>query len=226
MVICLHSLVLIFLRCKKIVFQLIAPAFCVHCYTFLSEDLFLCNSCQTSIIPIVTRDLFITDAYQAKVFAISNYKEPLRSLTLAKQYGNRLASKQLGQLLWQKTDLHAVDFDCIVPVPLHWTRYAWRWFNQADVIAQELSKASGKPVIHLLKRNRNTGYQAGLSREKRLKNLCQAFTLLDQTKAYKGKKILLVDDVMTTGTTLKTCARELIKVAPEKIFIAVACRTF
>jgi competence protein ComFC len=145
---------------------------------------------------------------------------------LAKQYSNRLASKYLGQLIWQKTDIHMLDFDYIVPVPLHWTRYAWRWFNQAEVIAQELSKESGKPVVHLLKRNRNTGYQAGLSREKRLKNLFQAFALTKEAHHYKGKKILLVDDVMTTGTTLKTCARELIKIDPKEIFIAVACRTF
>lgn len=225
MVICFRWLIQIIVGCKNALFQIVAPAFCVHCHASLEQGAFLCYSCQVSIVPIVTRELFITDLYQAKIFAVSNYEEPLRSLTLAKQYGNRLASKQLGQLIWQKTDLYTVDFDCIVPVPLHWTRYAWRWFNQAHVIAQELSKASGKPVVQLLKRNRNTGYQAGLSREKRLNNLFQAFTLLELAQAYKGKKILLVDDVMTTGTTLKTCARQLIKIAPEKIVIAVACRT-
>jgi len=225
MVICFRWLIPIIVWCKARLFQLIAPAFCVHCSTSLSQDLFLCNSCKESIIPIATQELFITDTYQAKVFSVSNYEEPLRSLTLAKQYGNRLASKQLGKLIWQKTDLHAVDFDYIVPVPLHWTRYAWRWFNQAEIIAEELSKASGKPLVKLLKRDRNTGYQAGLSREKRLNNLLNAFRLLDNAQAYRGKKVLLVDDVMTTGTTLKTCARQLIKIGPEKIFIAVACRT-
>lgn len=225
MVICFRWLIPIIVWCKARLFQLIAPPFCVHCSTSLSQDLFLCNSCKESIIPIATQELFITDTYQAKVFSVSNYEEPLRSLTLAKQYGNRLASKQLGKLIWQRTDLHAVDFDYIVPVPLHWTRYAWRWFNQAEIIAEELSKASGKPLVKLLKRDRNTGYQAGLSREKRLNNLLNAFRLLDNAQAYRGKKVLLVDDVMTTGTTLKTCARQLIKIEPEKIFIAVACRT-
>jgi competence protein ComFC len=144
---------------------------------------------------------------------------------LAKHYGNRLAAKQIGRLMWERTDLRFADFDIIVPVPLHWTRYAWRWFNQAEVIAQELSIKSGKPVVHLLKRVKLTQYQTGLTRHKRLTNLNGAFELTDQAKQFEDKKILLIDDVMTTGTTLHRCFRAIIKMQPKSLKAGVACRT-
>ncbi|MGK3945895.1 hypothetical protein ABK046_47060, partial [Streptomyces caeruleatus] len=84
------------------------------------------------------------------MFAISDYEYPLRSLVQAKQYGNRCASRQLGQLLWEHTPLTQIQFDIIVPIPLHWTRYAWRGFNQSEEMARVVSEYSGKPVVKLL----------------------------------------------------------------------------
>lgn len=211
---------------KQIFFNFIAPPFCIGCHVMLAADTILCTNCFGGIAPLATKTLPITSRYSARVFAVSDYCEPLRSLVLAKHQSNRLAAKQLGRLMWQRTDLSYADFDIIVPVPLHWTRYAWRWFNQAEVIAQELSKKSGKPVIQLLYRAHKTEYQTRLTRQKRLNNLKDAFQLVAGAEQYKGKKILLVDDVMTTGTTLHHCLRTLVKIAPkEDVIVGVACRT-
>lgn len=214
----------LFSLCKKLLFRTLAPPFCIQCQKFL-EDGFLCAQCSRTIIPIATRNLHITKKYSAPIFAMSDYQEPLRSLVKAKHYSDRLASKRLGVLLWERTDLANLDFEIIVPVPLHWTRYAWRWFNQAEVIAHELSLKSGKPVVQILKRVRRTDYQTGLAREKRLTNLAGAFSLIKEAERHRGKSILLVDDVMTTGTTLLACCKELIKIRPNKISVGVACRT-
>ena len=204
--------------------RLIAPAYCVQCQKFLSDNQFICQSCISEIIPVVTRTLHITKKHAVSVYAVGLYQDPLRALILVKQRRDPLASVFLGRLVWEKTDLRTVDFDIIVPVPLHWTRYAWRWFNQADCMAQEISRASGKPVVRLLQRIKKTDYQAKLSADKRILNVKDAFVLSLDAMSYKGKTILLVDDVATTGATLNVCFKTLIALNPTGLIGAVGAR--
>ena len=206
--------------------EILAPSYCVSCQQFTLQGIFLCSECSDLIIPLATKQFFITQKYQATVFAVSDYQDPLRILTLGKYYKNRLASIYLAELIWERTDLRYQDFDYIVPIPLHWTRYAWRWYNQSECIAEILSEKSGKPIAHLLQRTRRTAFQAGLSYAQRADNLKDAFSILseDDPQKYKGKKMLLVDDVLTTGTTLYEAGRCLVKLAPDKLIFAVACR--
>lgn len=215
----------LFASLKELIKQFLSPHACLYCKKFFQGPALLCFECDQLIIPIATKKLPITQKYSATVFAISDYQDPIRSLIMAKHGRNRVVSLQLGQLLWDYTDLKYVDFDIIVPVPLHWTRYAWRWFNQAQVMAQQLSLLSGKPVVQLLKRPKKTPSQAKLNRAKRLINLENAFQLTKNYQEYTYKKILLIDDVMTTGTTLKACSKVLLAVRPLHIFIGVGCRT-
>ena len=201
------------------------PPFCAHCRSFLKNNQeVLCSDCMGMIKPIVTLGIKISPTITVPVFAVSNYQEPLRSLITAKHYRNRYASTVLGQLIWQKTALPYADFDYIVPIPLHWTRYAWRWYNQADAIAQVLSVQSGKPVLHALKRVIKTQSQAGLTQEERKENIKKSFLLAVDKKLYKNKKFLLVDDVMTTGSTITHAIKALSSLEPAAIIVAVACR--
>jgi ComF family protein len=211
-------------RIVSFVKALIAPPFCISCKLFIQTNQLLCLACSDQIEPIATTKIPITKKYQVSLFAISDYKDPLRKLILKKAYKDRLASEQLGNLLWEHSDIRYADFDIIVPVPLHWTKYSWRWFNQSEEIAKVIAQKTNKPVVHLLKRVQKTQAQAGLTRAKRFVNVEKAFALSDDAYNFKYKKILLIDDVMTTGTTLQSCFRQLIKLSPLVLLGSVICR--
>lgn len=101
----------------------------------------------------------------------------------------------------------------IVPVPLHWTRRFWRGFNQAELLAEYLSRASGAPLRHLLRRTRPTGHQMQRSREQRLRAVQGAFTVVGGVP----ERIVLVDDVCTTAATLDACAAALKRAGAKRV---------
>jgi ComF family protein len=108
----------------------------------------------------------------------------------------------------------AVDagFDAVVAVPLHWRKRWNRGFNQSELLARHIAKRRRIPVLAALRRRRSTAVQAGLAIAGRRRNVAGAFTLRDGGKAeaaLAGKRILLIDDVMTTGATASACASVL-----------------
>ena len=111
----------------------------------------------------------------------------------------------------------------LVPVPLHWIRQARRGFNQAELLCQRLSPRLKMPVLPLLRRNRVTAHQARLDAEGRLKNLRGAF-LVPEAGAAKGRSLLLVDDVMTTGATLTACAEALYAAGAAEVSVLTIAR--
>ncbi len=206
--------------------DIVAPPFCASCKVFLSQESVFCVSCYASIIPIITTQLSITASKKVTVFAISDYKHPIKKLIQAKHYKNKIAGIQLGQLMWQMTNIDKVDFDIIVPIPLHWTRYAYRGFNQAYDMSKIIAQESDKPIINLLRRTKKTRFQAELSGDSREQNVKGVFGVYVKNKnKFEGKHILLVDDLMTTGSTIKQAAKVLYTLRPRKITIVVAART-
>ncbi|MGH6948353.1 MAG: ComF family protein, partial [Kiloniellales bacterium] len=101
--------------------------------------------------------------------------------------------------------------DLVVPVPLHWTRLFARRYNQAALLGRTLSQMSGKPLAaRLLLRRRATPSQGRLSRAQRQRNVAGAFALApDAKRKIAGRRLLLIDDVVTTGATAAACARVL-----------------
>lgn len=212
----------------KKVRNFIAPPFCVQCRCWLDEPAILCDVCRALIQPVVSTRLAVTASLSMSVIAVSPYQDPLKSLILAKSSSQRLASYQLGELLWKMTAINSLNFDYIIPIPLHWTRYASRGYNQAEVMASVIACKSGKLLVHGLKRNRRTLFQSKLTHEERAENLSNAFDLAikhEDYSLYRGKHLLLVDDLMTTGSTLKNAAKKLLGLKPAKITVIVACRT-
>ena len=113
--------------------------------------------------------------------------------------------------------------DLIVPVPLHWQRQFFRGFNQSQWLAQYLSRALKVPINNrLLKRCRNTPPQQGLNRKQRQKNLKGAFRV---NHPIEGKHIALVDDVVTTGSTVSELSKLLKKAGATKVEIWCLART-
>ena len=113
--------------------------------------------------------------------------------------------------------------DCIVPVPLHWTRYLTRGFNQTEIYAKVLSEGTGIPLCHALRRQKYTKQQAKLDRNERNSNLSGAFSVFDST-ILKKRAILLVDDVMTTGATLSAAARTIKKAGAAEVYVFTVAR--
>lgn len=121
---------------------------------------------------------------------------------MARAYGRWMTSA--GKELLAEADL-------IAPVPLHWRRLFARRYNQALLLARAVSGASkGRLAPDLLRRARWTGSQAGLKAQERRSNVRRAFELHPRwAAAVRGKTILLVDDVLTTGATVEACAQAL-----------------
>lgn len=115
--------------------------------------------------------------------------------------------------------------DCIVPIPLHWLRRLQRGFNQAELVARFLAKDLGIPCITPLRRNRQTGHQARLDAQARLRNLRRAFCVPPRlAPQVADQTILLLDDVFTTGATLSAAAEVLLAAGAREIAVATIAR--
>src|SRR5215470_258787 len=117
------------------------------------------------------------------------------------------------------------QFDVIVPVPLHPARHRERGFNQASLLAELLSAHTSIPCKPLLKRIRYTTTQTALDRSERMENLHNAFRLR-QNVDVRGLRMLLIDDVLTTGSTLSECARVLKRAGALSVHAATAARAY
>ena len=108
------------------------------------------------------------------------------------------------------------EYDILVPVPLHKKRLQERGYNQSALLAGALAVKTGIPVKDCMCRVRNTPHQTGMNREQRLHNLHGAFAVKSNTDI-KGKRVIVVDDVFTTGTTIRQCAETLYKAGAVEI---------
>lgn len=112
--------------------------------------------------------------------------------------------------------------DVIIPIPLFKIKYLQRGYNQAELIAGELGKCLGIPVdVKLLVRSKKTKAMKELNDEERVKNLQNAFKLSENIVKYK--KILLVDDIYTTGATIDACAKALLDGGALEVYYASVC---
>ena len=115
-----------------------------------------------------------------------------------------------------------MDIDAVLPVPLHWRRKAFRGFNQAEEIAKPVAKLLGLTVLKNVVRRRATTFQSGLPAQQREENLRGAFQVLG---ALSQSHVLIVDDVVTTGATTRSLARELFKYGVERVSVLAVART-
>jgi len=142
------------------------------------------------------------------------YDAASRRMVLSFKHGDRtdMAPAFAEWMARTGADLIA-DADIIAPVPLHWTRLFRRRFNQAALIVRELGRNAATDFVpDLLVRKRRTPTQAGLNYSGRTRNVRGAFKIAPGRRAgLKDKRVLLIDDVMTTGATLTACAHVLLR---------------
>ncbi len=178
-----------------------------------SSSQHLCTTCLKR--PTTFSNVYAACPYQGRV------KEAIQQL----KYRNQVnLAEPLGQILSESIATAEVGFepDCIVPVPLHPTRLRQRGYNQALEISRPLARDLRVPIITgFLKRTLKTPPQQGLTAVERKNNLRNAFTL---NKTISADKILLVDDVMTTGETVRECCRVLLQGNVKEVRVAVVGR--
>ena len=144
-------------------------------------------------------------------FAVLEYSETVQRIIHAMKYeGVSQLAQPTGDLLarkWQEL-ADAPEIDFLTPVPLHPLRLRERGFNQAELIARRIAAVLDNKVLLALRRIRNTPQQAKFDRNKRLENVKGAFRIVPRTDL-SGKTVAIVDDVLTTGSTINECAAQL-----------------
>ncbi len=160
--------------------------------------------------------------------AVAHYDDgPARRLVHALKYGDRLdLGRPMGAWMARAGVELLADAQVIVPVPLHRARLWRRQFNQAAVLAREVSRASGVPWDPMaLRRVKPTASQVGMTRPQRMDNVQGAFAVApDRADAVAGRRVLLVDDVLTTGSTLNAAARALERAGAAGVDVLVFAR--
>ena len=224
--------------------DLVFPRFCVVCGIHLMPyEKHICMDCEEDIPytryekmshnpmsdsfnALLARQNFVGPYVHATaLFHYSgNYKEITRQLKYRRNFSaGKFFSRRFGERL--KSSPLYEDVDTVVPVPLHWTRKWRRGYNQADIIAREISGILGAEFCpEALKRRRSTETQTRLSVSGRMENVSGAFVAGKPLR--NASHILLVDDVYTTGSTLSVCHKALRETLPRKSRISVATIAF
>jgi ComF family protein len=165
-------------------------------------------------------------AYERARAAV-RYDEIARALVVGFKYGDRLdLARMMGGWMARAGRELTADADALLPVPLHWRRLWARRFNQSAALAGAISEICGVPVMHeTLKRVRATPQQVGLSKAQRADNVQGAFRVPGEQKVnIAGKRVVLIDDVLTSGATADTCSRALLRAGAARVDVLVFAR--
>ena len=209
---------------KNILLNFIFPKYCEFCG---EEGEYVCDQCRDKYFEIydyqechACRDKIENKLVHSKcmdktilngVYVCINYNKYAKHILKQLKYHHYFEfSKDIAKFMQDKLAVIAKDFDYIIPVPLHKRREWKRGFNQVDLMIKESEQIS----YPALKRIRNTKTQVGKDKESRISNLEEAFQVV---RDVAGKRVLIVDDVMTTGTTIEVCAKILYKAGAKSV---------
>ncbi|MBA2728458.1 MAG: ComF family protein [Parachlamydiaceae bacterium] len=225
--------------------DLLYPPLCLHCEISIKNHyLHLCDECHSLlelIDPTERCPLCFSADYSAERLSCSHchFQDPLfnhfaaafdhmgpaATIVRKLKYANQpylakgiaaFMALQLLQMNWPLPDF-------IVPVPLSFSHWLDRGYNQTFLIAQSLSEILSRPVADIITRRSGDYSQAGLKRVDRLKLDSGSFKL-KKNASVADKNILLIDDVMTTGRTLRCCGEVLLEACPQSIYAMAVCR--
>ncbi len=209
------------------------PRFCPACNKkLLAVEFTVCSNCLSKIqfaepgrMEIEFKRKFSTKNYISgfiSLYVFEKDKELQRIIHSLKYSQKFLTGKFLGGLLGRakKHDILEWEIDFIIPVPLHIIKRLERNYNQSYYIAKGVGRITGKQIKNrLLKRKRFTQSQTTMNLKEREGNIKGAFTLRKNNKV-KGKNILLIDDVITTGATTNECGKVLLEGGANKVYAA------
>lgn len=223
------------------------PPLCPACREPLGDGAGLCAACWTKLAfiePPYCARLGIPFAYDPgpgllSMEAIANppaydraraavrYDDIARHLVHAFKYGDRLdLAPMMGRWMARAGRELTEGADGFIPVPLHWRRLWARRFNQSAVLASAVSQLTSVPVLtDALRRVRATQQQVGLDKSERAENVQGAFKVTPERQAeVAGRRLILVDDVLTSGATTNACARALLRAGAAHVDVLVFAR--
>ncbi|MGZ3732991.1 MAG: ComF family protein [Parachlamydiaceae bacterium] len=225
--------------------DLLFPPLCLHCRNTISEmTTYLCAECSQKLQLISPQErcpLCFSSEYQLEykqcpacnlkpsalqaMAAAFDYVGPPASIIRKFKYGNQpyLADGIGAYLVAQFLQLKWPLPDYIIPVPISFTHWLERGYNQSELIGQHIAELLGKPLITPIIRKSGDYSQAGMSRQQRAALTTSTFQLKNAS-VLSDKVVLLIDDVITTGSTLKRCADVLAEGYPAEIYALSFCR--
>jgi ComF family protein len=234
-------------RFSRIVADVVLPPTCLACRVPIGDAAGLCPKCWTQAgfidrpfcerlgtpFPadyggeLISPAALASPPAYARARAAARYSDAVRDLIHLMKYGDRMdVVHTLGRWMARAGSELLADADALVPVPLHWRRLWQRRFNQSSALAHAISKLSKVSVMdEVLLRARATQPQFGLPRERRAENVQGAFKVLKEKRIeVKGKKLVLIDDVLTTGATVDACTKVLLRAGALRADVLVLAR--
>jgi ComF family protein len=231
----------------RLILEVGLPQLCPSCRDPVGDGAGLCAACWAKLSPIerpFCEKLGIPFTYDpgpgiysmqaiadppayARARAAVRYDEIAGTMVHALKYGDRLdLAPVMARWMARAGGELLSDAELIVPVPLHWRRMWSRRFNQSATLAKLLAKPHGLPVsVTALKRVRATPQQVGLSKSERAANVQGAFRVDAAGRAEIARRhIVLVDDVLTSGATVDTCARALLRGGARQVDVLTFAR--
>lgn len=234
-------------RLARLLLDAVLPPRCLACGAAVARQGGLCVACWTRLVFVAPPQcaccgipfsfavdpgarcpecLVTPPAFQC-ARAVFVYDAASRPLVTGFKFGDRIhAAEAYGQWLARAGQELLAEADGLVPVPLHWWRLFRRRYNQAALLAGALARISGVPLrLDGLCRHRPTSPQTGLLREKRQRNVRAAFAVPPQVRPQLvGARLILVDDVLTTGATANECARTLLDAGAQRVDVLTLAR--
>lgn len=228
-------------------FDLIYPPLCLHCRDVLGHDCpIFCSECLKLMTPINAKgrcpycfsssfNELLQKCCQScmenplminQVASVFDYEGPPATLVKHLKYGGQahLAKGGGAYLAAQFLTLEWPIPDFIIPMPSSRLRKLERGYNQSWLLSEAFANIIDRPIVDALKRRSGAYSQAGLNLEQRQELSDDSFVIKNNIKFY-GKTILLIDDVMTTGSSLRCCAEALKPAFPEAVYAITLCRT-
>ncbi|MEN6621748.1 MAG: ComF family protein [Smithella sp.] len=221
------------LACTEIINQPAKKHFCSDCFekiNFITD-----NFCPICGMPYLVNpagrhvcgSCLENKPYYCQARAVAAFETVIMDTVHKFKYGRNISTGHaLGSFMadFAFPDFDFSEFSLLIPVPLHVNRLRERGFNQSLLLANQIGRKYKLPVdFSLLKRSKSTLTQTGLNKAEREKNVKGAFTVVDGEKI-KGKKIILIDDVFTTGATINECAKVLFKAGAQKTAVLTLSR--
>jgi ComF family protein len=234
-------------RAGRLVLDFALPPLCPSCREPLADGAGLCATCWSKLslieppycvrlgIPflydpgpgLLSMEAIANPPAYDRARAAVRYDDIARLLVQSFNYGDRLdLAPIMGRWMARAGRELLADADALIPVPLHWRRLWSRRFNQSAALAGAISALCDVPIAHeALKRVRATPQQVGRSKVERADNVQGAFRVSAQHKAdIAGRRLVLIDDVLTSGATVDACARALLRAGAAHIDVLVFAR--